>query len=340
MSNERSLWGIHAGKTGDAETLFLTENRVALGFAAAGDLTGLPANRDDFKERVRECFPNYKPGRVPITAGQLYRFIHELKIGDWIVYPSKHDKQIHIGEVIGKYQFNKTLKPNYHHHREIKWFGKFPRTRFSQGALYEIGSALSFFQVKNYADEFIAAVEGQIPEIADTEDDETVALVAEDIEQQTADFIIKAIAKELKGKALEYFVAHLLQRMGYRTRVSPEGTDGGIDIIAHRDELGFEPPIIKVQVKSSEGNVGAPEVQALNGNVRENNGEYGLLVTIAGFTADAKRFANAQTNLRLVDGDELVKLILQHYDNFDAQYKALIPLKRIFIPKRLEEDNA
>jgi restriction system protein len=30
--------------------------------------------------------------------------------------------------------------------------------------------------------------------------------------------------------------------MGYRRRVSPEGLDGGIDIIAHRDELAFEGP--------------------------------------------------------------------------------------------------
>jgi restriction system protein len=338
MTNERTLWGIHGGKTGDAEALFLKKNRIALGFTGIGDLSNLPANRDAFKERVRERFPNHKPGRVPITAGQLYRFIHELQIGDWIIFPSKRDKQVYIGEVTGQYQFNETLEPGYRHHREIKWIGKFPRTRFSQGALYEIGSALSFFQVKNYADEFIAAVEGKIPEIADTEDDETVALVAEDIEQQTADFVIKAIAKELKGKGFEHFVAHLLQRMGYRTRVSPDGTDGGIDIIAHRDELGFEPPIIKVQVKSREGNVGAPEVQALYGNI-SGNGEYGLFVTIAGFTGQAKGFANGKTNLRLVDGDELVTLILQHYDDFDAQYKGLIPLKRIFIPQRLEEDN-
>jgi predicted Mrr-cat superfamily restriction endonuclease len=33
---------------------------------------------------------------------------------------------------------------------------------------------------------------------------------------------------------------------------------GGIDIVAHKDELGFEPPIIKVQVKSSEGSIGDP----------------------------------------------------------------------------------
>src|SRR5690606_30155472 len=151
--------------------------------------------------------------------------VYELKIGDLIIFPSKQDKLVHIGKVTGSYQYNETIEPGYRHHREVKWINKFPRTRFSQGALYEIGSALSFFQVKSYADEFIAAVEGNAPDVADTEDDETIALVAEDIEQQTADFIIKAIAKELKGKGFEYFIGHLLETMGYRTRVSPPGID-------------------------------------------------------------------------------------------------------------------
>jgi restriction system protein len=42
-----------------------------------------------------------------------------------------------------------------------KWLRAVPRTHFTQGALYEIGSAMSFFQVKNYADEFRAALEGK-----------------------------------------------------------------------------------------------------------------------------------------------------------------------------------
>ena len=54
-----------------------------------------------------------------------------------------------------------------------------------------------------------------------------------------------------------HLVGNLLEAMGYRTRVSPEGPDKGIDIVVFRDELGLHPPIIKVQVKSGEGNVGA-----------------------------------------------------------------------------------
>ncbi|MGA3122911.1 MAG: restriction endonuclease [Polyangiaceae bacterium] len=118
--------------------------------------------------------------------------------------------------------------------------------------------------------------------------------------------------------------------MGYRTRVSPEGPDGGVDIIAHRDELGFEPPIIKVQVKSTEGEVGDPEASALYGKVGPN--EHGLLVTLGTFTAQARNFERNKSNLRLIDGEALVNLVLAHYEKFDVSYKGLLPLRRVYVP--------
>ena len=120
---------------------------------------------------------------------------------------------------------------------------------------------MSLFQIKNYTDEFIGALEGH-PSPQPPKADETVAAVAEDIEETTRDFVLKQLGMQLKGHPLAEFVALLLNAMGYHTRVSPEGPDRGIDIIAHRDELGFEPPIIKVQVKSGEGSIGDPVVSA------------------------------------------------------------------------------
>ena len=51
------------------------------------------------------------------------------------------------------------------------------------------------------------------------------------------------------------------------------------------------------------------------------NEEFGLLVTLEKFTNQAKNFAANKSNLRLIDGDELVDLILQHYERFDSKYK-------------------
>ena len=193
---------------------------------------------------------------------------------------------------------------------------------------------MSLFQIKNYADEYLAVLEEKPLPISVIED-ETVALVAEDIEQTTKDFILKRLAQEFKGHPLSHFVGHLLETMGYRTRISPEGPDSGVDIVAHKDELGFEPPIIKVQVKSTEGSVGDPIVSALYGKVSQ--GEFGLLVTLGTFTSQARNFARSKSNLRLIDGEELVSLILQHYEQFDSRYKGLLPLMKVYIPEALEE---
>ena len=335
-NHDMTLWGIHAGRTGDADKLFLKENCIALGWVQMGNLGSIKAEREAFKEKVAEVYKEAKPGAIPNNAGQLFRFVHELQIGDMVIYPSKADRLVHIGKVEGPYKYDPKTEPGYPNIRQVKWLKSAPRTYFTQGALYEIGSAMSFFQVKTYADEFLAALENKV-KMASPAKDETVAYVAEDIEDTTRDFILKQLSQELKGHPLADFVAHLLNLMGYRTRVSPEGPDGGVDIVAHKDELGFEPPIIKVQVKSSDEKIGDPVVSALYGKVSAN--EHGLLVTLGTFSPPAKNFAKSKSNLRLIDGNELVGLVLSYYEQFDSKYKGLLPLKKVYVPELLEESE-
>jgi restriction system protein len=333
-TKETNLWGIHAGKSGDADTLFHKKNCIAIGWTKMGDLSKLSANREAFKARVAEVYPDKKPGAIPNNAGQIFRFVHEIKPGDLVVYPSKRDRQIHLGRIEGGYQYDPKTEPGYPHVRSVKWLCAVPRSKFTQGALYEVGAAMSLFLVKNYADEFRSAVEGKAAAPPVTQD-ESVAAVAEDIEETTRDFVLKRLAQEVKGHPFAELVSHVLNTMGYRTRVSSEGPDGGIDIVAHKDELGFEPPIVKVQVKSTEGSTGDPVVSALYGKV--GAGEFGLLVTLGTFTSQARGFAKSKSNLRLIDGSELVALIFQHYEQFDSRYKGLLPLRRVYVPEVLGE---
>jgi restriction system protein len=92
---EPTIWGIHAGATGDAHTLFLKKKVVALGWNKVGDLSTLAPNRDNFKTAVSLAYPETNPGAIPINAGQLFRFIHEMKPEDLVLYPPKQDKKIH-----------------------------------------------------------------------------------------------------------------------------------------------------------------------------------------------------------------------------------------------------
>lgn len=331
------VWGIHAGRTGDADSLFLKRNCIALGWSDIGDLASIRPDRESFKAKTATTYPDKKPAAVANNAGQLFRFVHEMKPGDLVVYPSKRDRQIHVGRIEGEYRYEPGREGGYPQVRAVKWLRTIPRTRFSQGALYEVGSAMSLFQIRNYADEFRMASEGEQVAPVSAAEDETVAVVSEDIEQSTRDFVIKQLAQTLKGHPFAEFVAHLLNCMGYRTRVSVEGPDGGVDIVAHKDALGVEPPIIKVQVKSSEGTIGDPVVSALYGKV--SSGEFGLVVSLGAFSTQAVSFSRTKGNLRLIDGEELVDLIFEHYDKMDARYKGLIPLRRVYVPEVVADEG-
>lgn len=330
---EKTIWGIHAGKTGDAESLFLEKKVIALGWKDFGSLEGLH-NREEFKLKYAETYPEASPNSVRTSASQLYRFVHEAQIGDYVVFPTKKDRKVYIGEIVSDYLYQPKFEESYPNHRKVNWLKEVPRTKFSQGALYEMGAGMSFFQIKSYSDEIITILEGLITSV-DSED-ESIGLVAEDIEEQTRDFVLKQLERNLKGLPLEDFIKHILERMGYKTRLT-RTNEPSVDLIAHTDELGFEPPIIKVQVKSSSGKISDKDVSALYGKVEHD--EFGLLITLGDFTAPAWQFASVKSNLRLIDGSELVDLIFEHYDDFDPKYKGIIPLKRVYIPQSLESEE-
>lgn len=324
MANEEiRIWGIH---TTD-EALFLHDNIIAIGWKEFGDCSKLEPTREAYKNHYIASYPNGKKGAVATNAGMLYRFVHEMKAGDYVVFPSKSDRKINIGLVESDFIYNPTADL-YVQQRKVKWLKHLPRTAFSQGALYELGSAMSFFLIKNYADEYLQALDkGFKPAAAMNEPDETVAATAEDIIESTRDFILKELSKKLKGYALEEFVADLLRAMGYRCTVSPQGGDSGIDITAYKDEL---PPRILVRVKSQDSDIKETTIQSLKGAMRE--GDYGLFVTLSNYTKNAKKYLENTPIIRGINGTELVDLILKYYDQLGDKYRKMIPLKMVYIP--------
>jgi len=212
------------------DKLFLQDQIIAIGWKDMGDLSKIDSTREAFKEKYSTIYSDAKKGSIANGAGMLYRFANEVQIGDYVVFPSKIDRQINIGIIDSDYIFNPDAT-EYVQQRKVKWLKHLPRTSFSQGALYEIGSAMSFFSVKNFAHEYLSALDKGFKKtpVSSDEEDESVAATAEDIIETTKDFILKELSKHLKGYDFELFVADLLNAMGYRTSVSAHGGDSGID---------------------------------------------------------------------------------------------------------------
>jgi restriction system protein len=312
----------------------VTDGFVAIGWKEVGDLGKLADTREAFREIVARTYPDSKPGSHPVTGGTLFKFVHEMDLGDVVIHPSKIDRLVHIGVVDGDYVHIPSGEelPN---RRKVKWAVHVPRARFSQPALHEIGTAVTLSQVRNNLEEFLAALKGE--SLEPEEIDEAVAeSPSEEAEEATRDFVLKRLKAQLDPYQFEHFVAHLLERMGYHTRVTQQSGDGGIDIIASKDELGFEKPLIKVQCKQRLSSIGTPEVAQLYGQIDKE--EHGLFVALGDYTSQARVFERSKPNLRLIDGSALVDLIFNHYDRFDPAYQTLLPLKRTYVPARIAKE--
>ena len=327
-TKEVRVWGIH---TKDDE-LFLKENVIAIGWAIVGDLSKITPDREAFREKMYECYPEASKQSIATSTGQIYRFAHEMQVGDYIVFPSKIDRMINIGIIESDYFYYPNALNNtfdYVNRRKVKWIKHFPRTVFSQGALYEVGSALTLFMLKNYSDEYLSALDKGFKKsmFEDSGEDETIEATASEIIQNTKDFILKELSRQLKGYDMEEFIADLLRAMGYRAIVSPKGGDNGIDVIAYKDEL---PPRIAVQVKSQDSGITETTIQSLKGAMMP--GDYGLFITLSDYTKNAKKFLAANPIIRGINGSDLVDLILKYYEKLDEKYQKIIPLEKVYIP--------
>ena len=154
-----------------------------------------------------------------------------------------------------------------------------------------------------------------------------------DLEQIARDQIEKRIAVEFTGHDFTGLVAAILEAQGYHTYVSPPCPDKGIDILAGRGQLGLENPRVVVQVKSGLVVVDQPTVQALLGSIRDQNSDYGLMVSLGGFTSAVRaRMSELYFRFRFWDRTNLINNLLETYDKLPESIRVDLPLKRVCAP--------
>lgn len=327
---EEKIWGIHC--IIQDEVLFLSKSVMAIAWTEMGDLSAIAKNRESFKEAYAKAHPEVSKQTVATQAGQIYRFVCEARVGDYVVFPSKADRMINIGIIEGDYFYASDVK-QFVQQRKVKWVKHLERTAFSQGALYEVGSALTFFQIKNYAAEFLSALDKSFKAKV-LEEDDTVVQTADEIENQTRDYILKTLKTKFKGYDFENVVEDLLRAMGYKKRkMSKHGGDGGKDIVVYKDEL---PPRIVVQVKSQDSKISEDLIHQLKGCMDE--GDYGLFVALSHFQDNAIKFLEKTPRIRAIDVDEFIDLFLKYYDLLDKRYREAVPLRRVYIPSEAESN--
>jgi restriction system protein len=163
----------------------------------------------------------------------------------------------------------------------------------------------------------------------DLDDQEAEQPRASRIERHTRDFILDVLSNRISPRNFEELSADLLRVIGYQARVTQYSQDGGVDVIAHKDPLGIEPPLIKAQCKQKVSTVGSPEVNQLVGT--QGQGELCLFFTLGGYSKDAQAIERQRTGIRLLSGEDIVSLVVDNYDRLPEHWRRIIPLTPVLV---------
>jgi restriction system protein len=331
----RSMWMVRAGEGGVHVDEFRAGSFVAIGWIEMGDMSALKT-RDQFTKAVEKVSPNSRKMQVATAAGQAFRFVREMKPGDRVLTYDPGRREYLLGTVTGDYAYMPSMESTHPQVRTVKWDGSVRRDDLSVATRNSLGAIATLFQVPAEAAEEIerlaagAAVAAASAAVA-VEEETQVDLIFKDIQGKAFEFIKDKISR-LDWEDMQELVAGLLRAMGYKTRISPSGPDRGKDIVASPDGFGFESPRIVVEVKHRTGSaMGSQEVRSFLGGRHKD--DKGLYVSTGGFSKEARYEAErASIPLTLMDLDDLVRAILEHYERLDADSQRLVSLRKIYWP--------
>ena len=183
---------------------------------------------------------------------------------------------------------------------------------------------------------FVAFIEGNTEEnpvaVLENNNDETPQETLDRVQSEINKVLQDELLTQIYQNSADFFekmVIELMEKMGYgRGEVTQKSRDEGIDGIIYQDKLGFD--VIYVQAKryDPEKTIGRSELQKFGGALPEKNAK-GLFVTTAGFSPNAKQYAN-ERHIILIDGQRLTKLMIEYECGVNTEY--------VYKVKKLDSD--
>ncbi len=149
--------------------------------------------------------------------------------------------------------------------------------------------------------------------VDDTDDEETSS--EDKIKGDFKDSLLNAISK-MSPKKFEAFSRALLNKMGveFTEKGVQISNDGGIDGYGyHIDVNDFRTTRVVIQCKRyNSAAVTEPEINQFLGAMNKYQADYGVFITNGRFTTAARTASREGSPITLIDGNDLVKLVIKY----------------------------
>ncbi len=340
-----ATWLVKAGYQGVIADKFRDQKKIAIGWNSLGDFP-INGDWDSFRAEVKKRLPDdYSEQKVGAAAGQLWSFVHAMQQGDFVITPVKSTREVLVGQITGEYKYDPTFDTLHPRTRSVVWFTPVQWDSIPS----DLRNSFTIWQtIARPTSDFAPLIEAarlpnQASEILNTIDESTNDGIATSEKENLAERAEEAVREKLKKMGHEDFqriVGAVFKAAGFTELYNSAGigADGGIDIILSKNPLGAGERII-VQVKHTSDPVGQPDLQQLLGTLKQN--EFGLMVGLNGVKTNGQRYwrENRDRLLRPMDATDLIQMLQDNYEKLQDEDKALLPLKRVFVPFSLDEEG-
>lgn len=300
---------------------FVAGNYAALGWQEIDNLSSVASKL--------ELYPIYKNAYPDDTSnivigqqvGQFSRFLFDIQPGDFIITPDSDTELLHVGilQESPAYYFG---DPNdgcpFLHRRPVKWIaGTFKRSAFSVPLQNTIRSSLTVFYVSQKDNFFDVIGHKEFMTHSTSESYDPYQAVLNQI-------------LLLNDTEFEILITHLLAAIGFEGANHTGKTgDGGVDATGELNVANLAKVKVFVQVKRYKlgTKIAAGTVKSLRQSIP--SGGQGAFITTADFQNAAIDVALEAgfPRIGLVNGQQLVDLLVEHWQGIPGEFKQKLGLK-------------
>lgn len=345
-----TAWIVRGGKFGEREQSAIQSGVAGVGFHEVPDMT-TATSREDVRALIEAAFQGSPPMRLAIFTGQLWALRNSIHPGDLVVMPLKTSPgKLAMGVVSSGYAYRANEPdPDSRHTVGVDWkTDEISRALLKDDLLNTINGAMTVFQAaKNNAESRLRHLmeHGTDPgsnaspnpakaasPATSNGDDSVVDPNPAPTMDTIRDRVRTHLIEEFGQHKLTALVADILRAEGYTCHVSPEGPDGGVDILCGRGPLGLDTPTLIVEVKSEATPVGVQVLRGLQAAIGTHKATQGLLVAWGGLNKQAQaEHRTDRLRVGLWDSEQVLDRLFDTYERLPDATRARIPLRRAWV---------
>ena len=300
---------------------FVEGGYVAVGWIRHTDLASIKT-RDELYPVYRKAHPSDTSNIVVgQQVGQVARFLLEIQAGDHVITPAAETEWLYYGQVDSDPSYHYATVDDgcpYRHRRRVHWKdSRLRRSDFSIPFQNTIRSSLTVFAISQ-RDEFFSAI-GRSD------------LVSPKPERAyNPERVVLEQILELDDKEFEILITHLLTALGFEgSKHTGKVGDGGVDAIGELSVASLAKVDVFVQAKRNK--LGTKISRNIVRQLRQAipSGSQGAFITTADFQKGANDVALEVgfPRIGLVNGRQLVDLLVQHWDDIPHEFRERLGLR-------------